>query len=64
LATPAAALGALERAARFAEARVSAEVAARALAHPGLPLAVRRELGGGVGLVPACAGADSLGGSR
>lgn len=48
VATPAAALVELVRAARFADAPVAAEVAARALAHPGLPPAVRRELASGV----------------
>ena len=71
VATPVAALIELVRAARFADAAVVAEVAARALAHPGLPPAVRRELTNGVrGTVgasaapPADAGADSIGGSR
>lgn len=44
--TPAAALVALVDAARFADAPVAAEVTARALAHPGLPIDLRRELGG------------------
>jgi membrane associated rhomboid family serine protease len=63
VATPAAALVALVEAARFADARVAAEVMMRALEHPGLPVAARRKLGGPA-LVPAVAGADSLGGSR
>ncbi len=44
--TPPSALVGLTEAARFAAADVAAAVAARALAHPGLPLAVRRALGG------------------
>lgn len=56
VATPASVLVELVRAARFAEAPVASAVTAHALAHPGLPLAVRRELTGG--------GADSVGGSR
>ena len=46
---------------------VAAAVATRALAHPGLPLAVGRELGAGVGGMPLAPraprslGADSLG---
>ncbi len=45
--TPAAALVELVRAARYAEEGVAQEVTARALAHPGLPLSLRRELAGG-----------------
>jgi membrane associated rhomboid family serine protease len=44
--TPASALVGLAEAARFADRDLAAAVAARALAHPGLPLAVRRELAG------------------
>ncbi len=66
VATPAAALVELVRAARFADAPVAAEVAARALAHPGLPLAVRRALatGGEAVVGAASSGADSPGASR
>jgi hypothetical protein len=71
VATPAAALVELMRAARFADATVAAEVAVRALAHPGLPPAVRHELTNGTrgpaitSLAPAAdAGADSCGGVR
>lgn len=66
--TPASALVELARAARFADPAVASAVVARALAHPGLPVAVRRELSAGVSDVPAgalaSAGADSLAGSR
>jgi hypothetical protein len=67
VATPAAALVELLRAARFADADMAAAVTTRALAHPGLPPAVRRELVGGsttdAGPFASCAGggADSLG---
>ena len=47
VATPASALVALVRAARFADAPVASAISAHALAHPGLPIAVRRELEGG-----------------
>ncbi|MCC6764293.1 MAG: rhomboid family intramembrane serine protease [Deltaproteobacteria bacterium] len=55
VATPAAALVELARAARFADAPVAAEAVARALAHPGVSPAVRRELAGeaaGLGAAP------------
>ena len=70
VATPAAALVELVRAARFADADVVTLVATRALAHPGLPPAVRRALTNGVRgeavgpFDPAAAGADSAGTSR
>ncbi|MCC6849870.1 MAG: rhomboid family intramembrane serine protease [Deltaproteobacteria bacterium] len=67
VATPPAALVALARAARFADAPVAAEAVARALAHPGVPPAVRRELAGAGSErapAPASAGADSSGASR
>lgn len=54
VATPPAALVALVEAARFADASVASAVAARALAHPGLPLDVRRELGGGPAVAASC----------
>ncbi len=69
-ATPASALVALVQAAHALDASTAAEVAACALAHPGLPLALRRELADAMngasvaGFTPAPAGADSADGSR
>lgn len=61
--TPASALVELVRAARYAEDAVAAVATARALAHPGLPLAVRRALtNDGSGGAPSMSSPAAVGG--